>query len=120
MMASTMTTIPENQALNPICTQEVKTLKALNNSVKSLMKSIRMFFKTIITLNKIKEFLILLKKDVLQILKKYSGSSDVLTTHAFRLCKVREILWSNKKPYTRKKFRVNTDIIAIKEIRMLI
>jgi hypothetical protein len=113
-----MITIPENQALTPMRTIEVKALNSLNNSVKRVIKFIRRFFKTAFLT--IQEFLLDLKEDVLYILKQYYRSTDVLTTHAFMLCKVIEIICPKKNNNFKKKNRLlNTDTFKIKKLKIL-
>jgi len=115
-----MITIPENKALTPMRTLEVKALKSLNNSVKKVIKCIRRFFRTqtpaVLT---IQEFLLDLNEEVSYIIKQYYGSTDVLTTHAFMLCKVMEIICPKKHNNKKKNRLSNTDNVKIKKLIML-
>jgi hypothetical protein len=115
-----MITILENQILTPIRTQEVKYLKSLNKSVKRVIKCIRRFFRTqtpaFLT---IQAFLLDLNEEVSYILKQYHDSTDLLTTHAFMLCKVMEIICPKKNNNKKKNRLSNTDTVKIKKLIML-
>lgn len=101
-------TILENEELinNTIDKYELKDLKA---DTKETMKSIKVYLKTLDKLlldtnnkrevnfiyNKSKVFLLKLKKNVNEIFKEYSY--DTMSIHAFKLCRLRELLCDKKK-----------------------
>jgi len=102
-------TIPENNELSNSYTSDKYELRDLKVDTKETMKSIKVYLKTLDKLlldannrrevnfiyNKSKGFLLKLKKNVNEIFKEYSY--DTMSIHAFKLCRLRELLCDKKK-----------------------
>jgi hypothetical protein len=102
-------------------------LKQLIRDVKSVTKSIHIYLKTLNKLlatklnkldkkcifDKVKDFICELKNSMIPIIYGYSNS--ILAIYAFKICRLREILWNKNKNKYKNKKQVNIS----KKIKMI-